>query len=131
MIVDNTTIAEMFDVLHDKIVLAGPTYNYIEFQDVDGNSLCEVPFADIVEDTSIPGEFYFEDAFGVRVIRGVVAVAETVSKFKIYDSLSSQIIEGTVTLTNGGGDITFNSLDWDVGQVVIISSLKIYFPTES
>ena len=122
----------MFVILHDKIV-GGLALQYIEFFDVSATSLCQIPFYDVVEGT-IPGEFYFQDPYASRIIRGVVGAAaaggKTVDNFKIYDDGSNVIIEGDVTLLNGGGDIVFNSLDWDEGQVAIISSLKIYFPTE-
>jgi len=133
MRVDNSTISDMFDVLHDEIV-GGGAPEYIEFLDSSEVVLCRVPFSDVVKDPSISSDFYFEDTFGTRVIRGVVGdpgSGGTVSSFKIYDAVSNPIITGIVTLLNGGGDIVFNTLEWVVGQVVIISSLKIYFPTES
>lgn len=131
MRVDGTTISEMFAILRDKIVVTGTPPKYIEFFDVSSVSLCQIPFDDVIEDTSIPGEFYFEDAFGSRVIRAIVDTAGVPTTFKIYETGPSEVISGDVSLLNGGGDITFNSLDWTAGQVAIISSLKIYFPTES
>ena len=131
MRVDNTTISEMFAILHDKVVVTGPPPKYIEFLDVGNNPICQIKFDDIVEDPSIPGEFYFEDPFGSRVIRGLVTAAAIASSFVIYDASLSEIVTGSVSLLNGSGDITFNAIDWSIGQVVIVSSLKIYFPTES
>lgn len=134
MRVDNQTISDMFDVLHDKIVDAGAPQN-IEFYNVTGDLLCEVPFEDIVEDSSILGEFYFEDPFGSRIIRGIVDNLQTdmtATNFEIKDDGTiGVVVSGSVGLLNSGADITFNAVEWSLGQVVIISSLKIYFPTES
>ena len=129
MRVDNDTIGEMFEVLRLKVVDTGPPLKVIRFKTVGGATLCDVPFDDIEEDPTTPGNFFFQDSFDSRIIRGVVTAAGAVDSFEIYDVGLDVIIDGDVTIIGGGGDITFNSTDWEVGQVVIISSLKIYFPT--
>jgi len=128
MRIDGSTISEMFEVLRDKIVFAG---SVIKFKNINDIVLCQIPFTDIVEDTSVPGEFYFQDQFGSKIIRAVIATTGTPAIFEIYDSGSDLIISGSVSLLNAGGDITFNSTDWESDQIAILSSLKIVFPTEN
>lgn len=129
---DSTTVSEMFEVLRLKVVDAGPPPKIIRFKDTGGSILCEVDFDDITEDSFVPGDFYFEDVFNSRILRGIVDIAGTASSLEIYDDAETNVIlSGDVGLLNSGADIEFNSVDWEVDQVVIISSLKIIFPTES
>jgi len=131
MRVDGPTLSEMFEVLRLKIVETGTPPKYIRFMDALDNTLCDIDFDDVVEEASLPGEFYFRNIFDETVIRGVVGAVGTVSKFEIRDDASAtQIITGSVSITNGDGDITFTSVEWSVGQVAILSNLKLYFPTE-
>lgn len=131
MKIDNVTRFDMFEVLRDKVVATGSPPKVIRFLGSLGETLCEIDFEDIVKDTHIPGEFYFEDLFGSRIIKDVSVATGTVEAFEIYDDAETNIvISGTVTLLNAGGDIEFNAIDWTDGQAVILSSLKIVFPTE-
>ena len=133
MRVDGTTIFDMFEVLRLKVVVTSSPPKIIRFKDVGGNTLCDVGFDDIEEDTTVPGDFYFQDQFDSRIIRGIVALAGTITEFEIYDGSGTPeiMISGNVGLLNSGSDIEFNAIDWEVDQVVIISSLKIIFPPES
>jgi len=130
MRIDNNTIGEMFAVLRNKIISTGSPPKIIRFFDAADNILCEIPFHDIVEDTFAPGNFYFQDPYGNRVIRNIIIQTGTVANFKIYDSSFNFVILGTVSVFNGGGDIVFNTIEWEKDQVAIISSLKINFYSE-
>lgn len=130
MQIDKDTVADMFDILHDEIVEGGAP-KIIRFMDNADVTLCDMNFDEIIEDTHIPGEFYFQDQFAVRILKAASGATGTVSQFEIYDAAMTPIISGTVTLLNAGGDIEFNALDWTIGQAIIISSLKFIFPSEN
>ena len=131
MRVDGPTLFEMFEVLRLKIVDTGAPPKYIRFMNALDIPLCDIEFNDVTEETSLPGQYYFRNLFNETIIRGIVSTSGTVSKFEIRDDASTtQIITGSVSITNGGGDITFASVDWLSGQVAILSNLRIYFPTE-
>ena len=129
MKVHEDIVLDMFDVIHDSITGTGAP-KYIEFFDSDEETLCMIPFGDVVQDSSILSDFYFQDQFGSRIIRKSVIREGLVTKFKIYDNAPKTVLSGDVTLPNNGGDVTINALNWEIGQIVILSSLKIYFPAE-
>lgn len=56
------------------------------------------------------------------------ATAGTVSKFEMRDSDDTQVLEGTVTVTGGGGDITLSSVAIGAGDTVSISALTLGVP---
>lgn len=130
MRVDGDTIIDMFDVLHDKIVEGGAP-KILRCMDVSSNVLCDIDFDDITVDPSVPSDYYFRDPVDSTVIRGIVNAAGTATQFEIRDGSSNQIITGSIGLVNSGADIELNAVDWQVAQVVVLSSLKIVFPTES
>jgi len=129
MRVDNDTANEMVVVLRDKIVTTGPPPKVIRFFSSGGDTLCNIPFYDLVLDTS-SNSWFFEDQYGSRVLRSLIAMTGVAHHFEIYDSSLNFVIFGYVSIINAGGDIVFNSLDWEEEQVAIISSLQIEFPTE-
>lgn len=131
MQIDSEIIFNMFAVLRVVLVTPGGLAKIIRFTDINNITLCDIPFNDIVVDPNVPSEFYFQDQFGSRIIRNIVTTSGTAAYFKIYDNTSTVKVSGTVSTINAGGDITFNALSWTEGQVLIISSLKIIFPTES
>lgn len=50
----------------------------------------------------------------------------TPGHFRIYDSTGTTCgLQGTVTLTAGGGDLTFDSVTWTAGQVINITSFTL------
>lgn len=51
------------------------------------------------------------------------ATGGTVAKFRIFDSDSVEILQGTVTATGGGGDIELSSVSVGAGDTVSMSSL--------
>lgn len=51
------------------------------------------------------------------------ATGGTVTKFRIYDGSSTEILNGTVTATGGGGDIELSSTTIGAGDTVSITSL--------
>ena len=126
-------ITDMFEVLRLELISPAQVDRVIHFQKSDGTTLCQVRFENVVQDTSVLGNFFFEDVNGSRVLRNLVSEPgiNTVSQFKIKNIGSQDIITGSVSQVNGGGDIVFNTVDWEEDQVIIISSLRIVFPAES
>lgn len=49
----------------------------------------------------------------------------TVGHFRIYDSSGTCKIQGTVTITGGGGDMTVDDVDFLTGRVFTITSFNI------
>lgn len=130
MRVDAPTISSMFAVLRNAVV-GGGAPQVIRFFTVTDVAICDIDFDDIEEESTALGNFYFRDPNDSKVIRGVVTADGVAHHFEIYDSTATNVImSGDVSLLNSGGDITFNSLDWKQNEVAIISSLRIYFPTE-
>lgn len=132
MVVNPDTIDDMFfDVLHNQIVVAGPPPKIIYFMAADDTVLCEMPFDDIEGEPGVRGTYYFKDSNDLKILRALVSYTsiKTVTKFAIKDVSSNDIITGIVTEIGGSGDITFNTVDWEPDQVVIISQLRIIFPS--
>jgi hypothetical protein len=57
-----------------------------------------------------------------------VDASGTPGHFRIKDSDGVVIGQGTVTITGGGGDFTFDSVTWIEGGTVAVSSLTITVP---
>ena len=130
MRIDNTTISAMLAVLRAKIVAVGPNTKVIRIVAADDTVLCDMPFDDLEEDTFNPGNFYFVDENDQKVLRSLVLTTGTPATFKIFDEHDNFVISGQISLINAGGDIVFNTLEWEADQVVIISSLKLTFSAE-
>lgn len=52
----------------------------------------------------------------------------TPGHFRIKDSNGNVIMQGTVTATGGGGDCTFDNVNWVAGGTVAISSMTVTMP---
>lgn len=52
----------------------------------------------------------------------------TANWFRIYDRDGNGVIDGLVTLTGGGGDIEFNTIDFIKGGVVSIIAMTAIMP---
>ncbi len=130
MRVDGDTIIDMFDVLHDKIVEGGAP-KILRCMDSGSNILCNISFDDVIVDPNVPSDYYFKDPVGSTVIRGAVLQDGVANNFEIRDGSSNQIITGSIGLLNSNSDIELNAIEWQANQVVVLSSLKIVFPTES
>ena len=52
----------------------------------------------------------------------------TAGWFRIYDSDSNAIADGTITVTSGGGDIEFDDVSFVAGGTAAISSLTVTIP---
>lgn len=48
--------------------------------------------------------------------------------FRIYDRDSNAVIDGTITVTGGGGDIEFNNVNFIKGGISQITSLRATMP---
>ncbi len=48
--------------------------------------------------------------------------------FRIYDSDSNAIADGTITVTSGGGDVEFDDVSFIAGGTAAISSLTVTVP---
>lgn len=57
-----------------------------------------------------------------------VAATGVCTWFRIYDCDSNGVIDGSVTITSGGGDIEFDSVNFIQGGTVRLSSLTIVMP---
>lgn len=62
------------------------------------------------------------------ITNGTVVANGTVGWFRITDSAGTALFDGTVTVTSGGGDLTFNTIIWVAGGTIGITSLKMEFP---
>lgn len=52
----------------------------------------------------------------------------TASWFRIYDRDGNAVMDGDITLTGGGGDITFDNINFIAGGTVTITSLTATMP---
>lgn len=109
------------------------------------NSLAEV-VGDAVDAGSAAGTLEFQTSGDVEVAtltfsdpsfgspsNGIITAASItedsnatggiIAKFRIFDSDSNEVIEGTVTETDSGGDIELSSVSVGSGDTVSISSL--------
>jgi len=48
--------------------------------------------------------------------------------FRIYDKNDEAMVDGDITLPNGGGDLEFDNVDFVEGGTIIISNLKLTVP---
>jgi hypothetical protein len=55
----------------------------------------------------------------------------TVGHFRIKDSDGTVIMQGSVTATGGGGDITFAAIAWVAGGTCSVSSLTVTVPASA
>jgi len=52
--------------------------------------------------------------------------AGTAAHFRLYESTGTTCgMQGTVTITGGGGDLTLNAVDLVVGQIVTITAFSL------
>lgn len=52
----------------------------------------------------------------------------TAGWFRLEDASGTGIIDGTITVTGGGGDITFNTVSFVAGGTVSMTSLSVTMP---
>jgi hypothetical protein len=79
---------------------------------------------------SLPSDWLAAASSGTKSISGVWAIAGSVAGtagyFRILDSTGTTVhIQGTVTATGGGGDMTLDSVSIGVNQVCTITAFTL------
>lgn len=82
---------------------------------------------------SLPSDWMAAASSGTKLKSGTWsgtgAIAGTVVHFRIKDSTGvTCILQGTVTLTGGGGDMTVDNTSIGVGQPIVVNSFTITAP---
>ena len=125
---------DMLQVLRDSIMDSGVDESIsrkIVFYNASDDVLCEVPFSDMI-DTSQGNEatYKFEGlaAIDQDVLRGTVVLTGTPVAFRIYGKVEAgdiPVMSGTVRSLAESGDMRFNSVAWQAGQIVTLSNMRI------
>lgn len=102
----------------DDAVNAGAGAGTLEFQTSGDAEVATLTFSDPA----------FGAASSGTITAGTItddtnATGGTVSKFRIFDSNSTEVLSGTVTATGGGGDIELSSVSVGAGDTVSLTSL--------
>lgn len=102
----------------DDAVNAGAGAGTLEFQTSGDVEVATLTFSDPA----------FGAASSGTITAGTItddtnATGGTVSKFRIFDSSSTEVLSGTVTATGGGGDIELSSVSVGAGDTVSLTSL--------
>lgn len=83
----------------------------------------------VLVDIPLPSDWMAASSGGVKAKTGTWpatagAAAGTAAHFRIYTSGGTAMVQGTVTLTGAGGDMTLDNTNIGVGQVVTITSFS-------
>lgn len=117
MILSTTARNAMIDALTG--LLDGGT---IEFQNVSGTVLATLDFDAAAFAAAASGT-----ATANAIVSGT-AIAGTCTKAIFKDSGGTQVIQASVTITGGGGDMTAASVVFTLGETIAISSLTLTQP---
>lgn len=85
----------------------------------------------VVATLSLPSNWMADAASGAKALLGTwqdtsADASGTAAHFRIYDSGGTTCgIQGTVTLTGGGGDLTLDSVTVTSGQTITITSFTL------
>lgn len=84
----------------------------------------------VVATLALPADWLADAASGVKALSGTWSDAAADSTgspghFRIYDSGGTCKMQGTVTATGGGGDLTLDDITVDAGQTVNVTSFSI------
>lgn len=90
-----------------------------------GTLLVEVPFNDPAFDAPASGS---AAADVTPTVVGTAVATGTAGWFRILDSANNSLIDGSVTATGGGGDITVASTAITTGLTVTLTALSITQP---
>ena len=102
----------------------GPGDGYLEFLTAADAVIAVLTF-DTISFTESGGVLTMAGA--PKATAGAVA-AGTITKFRIYDSIATQYIEGTVGLTSSGDDIELSSVVAALSETFNITSFTITDP---
>lgn len=90
-----------------------------------GTLLVEIPFNDPSFEASASGS---TSADVTPEVSGVAVATGTAGWFRILDSNSNAHIDGSVTATGGGGDVTVASTSITTGLTVTVTALSLTQP---
>ena len=95
---------------------------YLEFQEADNSEAATISFSDATAfgaaGASNPGE-----AIAGTMVDDASAAGGVVTKFRIYNGIAGEILQGTVTTVGSGGDIEMTSLNIAATDQVSLTSL--------
>lgn len=74
------------------------------------------------------GDFSTGSANASNISDATALETGTAGWFRIYDRDGNAVFDGSVTISDGGGDITFDIIDFVVGGVIVITSLRATMP---
>lgn len=85
---------------------------------------------------TLPADFMASASGGSKALSGTWQDLSadnngTPGYFRIYPSAATTtnaVIQGTVTITGGGGDMTFDSVSWTAGQQINVTSFTLTAP---
>lgn len=102
---------------------AGAGAGTLQFQTSGDVEVATLTFADPAFGAAASGT-----ATAAAITEDADATGGTIAKFRIFDSDSNEIAQGSVTDTGSGGDIELSSVVVSVGQTVSLDSLTYTAP---
>lgn len=85
--------------------------------------------ASVLATITLPADAFTAAASGSKAKLGTWSATAsgtgTAAAFRILNSGATQVLEGTVTVTGGGGDLTLDSISITSGQTVTVSTFNL------
>ena len=106
-----------------NLIDAGASAGTLEFQTSGDVEVATLTFSDPAYAAAVAGVAQ-ENA----ITNDTNATGGTIAKFRIFDSNSNEIINGTVTATGGGGDIELSTITVNPGDSVSVTDLPYTAP---
>jgi len=85
----------------------------------------------ILSEVSLPNNWLADASNGTKVITGTwqdlsVDANGTAAHFRLYDNTGTTChMQGTITATGGGGDMTVNDVNFLIGQIFTVTAFTI------
>ena len=125
LVLPDVVVNAMADAL-DVLVNGGGGAGYLEFQIAAGTEVATCTFDATAFGAAAAGIITM--ASPPKTDSSAAGNAGPVTKFKIYDNASQELVEGTVTLVGSGGDIELTSVIIAATEQVDLTALTITVP---